>query len=117
MSETTPAIIIPAEVTQSALDSIGVFFEPICGVERNANVSDFLDTSKSFKRAEIIRRYTPIEGKKLLEVGSGFGTNLAVSSTLRSMAMAWNPEESASTRAFSPPKRCSPPTASIPPAS
>ena len=78
MNENTPAIIIPAEVTESALESIGVFFEPICGVERNANVKDFLDTSKSFKRAGIIERYTSIEGKKLLEVGSGFGTNLAV---------------------------------------
>ena len=78
MNAPTPDIIIPPEVTESALQSIGVFFEPICGINRNANVKDFLDTSKSFKRAGIIERYTPIEGKKLLEVGSGFGTNLAV---------------------------------------
>jgi ubiquinone/menaquinone biosynthesis C-methylase UbiE len=78
MNEDMPAIIIPPEVTESALESIGVFFEPICGVDRNANVKDFLDTSKSFKRAGIIQRYTPIQAKKLLEAGSGFGTNLAV---------------------------------------
>jgi len=74
----TPTIIIPPEVKQSALESIGAFFEPISGVNRDANISDFLDTSKSFKRVEMIRRYTPIEGQKVLEVGSGFGTNLAV---------------------------------------
>jgi len=74
----TPALIIPPEVWESAVESIGVFFEPISGVERNANINDFLDTSKSFKRAGMIRRYIPIEGKKVLEVGSGFGTNLAV---------------------------------------
>jgi ubiquinone/menaquinone biosynthesis C-methylase UbiE len=78
MSGNTPDVIIPPEVVESALESIGAFFEPICGVERNANIKDFLDTSKSFKRAAIIQRYAPMQGKKLLEVGSGFGTNLAV---------------------------------------
>lgn len=73
-----PALFIPPDVTQSAVESIGVFFEPISRVERNANAKDFLDTSKAFKRAEILKRYTPITAKKLLEVGSGFGTNLAV---------------------------------------
>lgn len=71
-------IIIPPEVRESAVESMGIFFEPISGIERNASVNDFIDTAKSFKRAEIIRRYIPIEGKKVLEVGSGFGTNLAV---------------------------------------
>ena len=38
---------------------------------------DFLDTSKSLKRAEILERYTPLAGRKVLEIGSGFGTNVA----------------------------------------
>jgi SAM-dependent methyltransferase len=55
-----------------------VFFEPISGVDRHTASRDFLDLAKSFKRAEILGRYTSLEARKVLEVGSGFGTNLAV---------------------------------------
>jgi len=74
----TPALEIPPEIVQSARDSLGAFFEPIAKVDREISTRDFLDTAKSFKRAEILRRYTPLESKKLLEIGSGFGTNLAM---------------------------------------
>lgn len=73
-----PAIVIPAEVVEIALHSIGEFFEPISRVDPEANIGDFLDTSKSFKRAKILSRYAPLESQRLLEIGSGFGTNLAV---------------------------------------
>jgi SAM-dependent methyltransferase len=72
------ALVIPPEVVERAMQSIGAFFEPIAKVDPQTNVRDFLDTAKSFKRAEILRRYSQIESKKLLEIGSGFGTNLAV---------------------------------------
>ncbi len=72
------ALEIPTEVVESALQSIGKFFEPIAKVDPQTNVQDFLDTAKSFKRAEILQRYAPMQSKKLLEIGSGFGTNLAV---------------------------------------
>ncbi|MBZ5580656.1 MAG: class I SAM-dependent methyltransferase [Acidobacteriia bacterium] len=72
------AITIPPEVVNAALESIGKFFQPICGVDPESNVKDFLDASKSFKRAEILSRYAPLESRRLLEIGSGFGTNLAV---------------------------------------
>jgi SAM-dependent methyltransferase len=72
------ALRIPPEVVDRALESIGTFFEPIAKVDPQTNVRDFLDTAKSFKRAEILQRYAPMESKKLLEIGSGFGTNLAV---------------------------------------
>ena len=73
-----PAISIPPEVFEAALQSVSGFFQPICKVDPEANVKDFLDASKSFKRAEILSRYGPLESKRLLEIGSGFGTNLAV---------------------------------------
>ncbi len=72
------ALAIPEEVREMALNSIGKFFQPICGVAPEANVADFLDAAKSFKRARLISRYTPLESRRLLEIGSGFGTNLAV---------------------------------------
>jgi SAM-dependent methyltransferase len=71
-------IVVPPEVAESAVQSVGAFFEPISGVGRNAAAKDFLDIAKSFKRGEILKRYTDLESKKFLEVGSGFGTNLAV---------------------------------------
>jgi ubiquinone/menaquinone biosynthesis C-methylase UbiE len=72
------ALEYPPEVIESALQSIGSFFAPIAKVDPETNVKDFLDTAKSFKRAEILQRYAPMESRKLLEIGSGFGTNLAV---------------------------------------
>ncbi len=71
-------IVVPAEVIEIATKSIGTFFEPICRGDRRVIVRDFLDPSKAYKRAGILRRYTSLESKKLLEVGSGFGTNMAV---------------------------------------
>ncbi len=72
------ALEIPPEVVESALQSIGAFFAPIAKIDPQTNVRDFLGTARSFKRAEILQRYSPLASKKLLEVGSGFGTNLAV---------------------------------------
>jgi ubiquinone/menaquinone biosynthesis C-methylase UbiE len=71
-------LIIPPEVRQRAVDSLGTFFEPISKVDRAANAKEFLDLTKAYKRAAILQRYTSIRSKKLLEVGSGFGTSLAV---------------------------------------
>src|ERR1700737_1383843 len=57
---------------------MGSFFEPISRIDRVTAARDFLDTSKSLKRAEILERYATLRGSKLLEIGSGFGTNVAV---------------------------------------
>jgi SAM-dependent methyltransferase len=73
-----PEVVVPPEVFDIAVESIGRFFEPISKVDRLTAADDFLDLSKSFKRAEIIQRYARLDSVKLLEVGSGFGTNLAV---------------------------------------
>jgi ubiquinone/menaquinone biosynthesis C-methylase UbiE len=75
---TTPELVVPSEVVQIAEESIGVFFEPISKIDRATAAADFVDLSKSFKRAGILSRYAVMEGQKLLEIGSGFGTNLAV---------------------------------------
>ncbi|MDQ2842508.1 MAG: class I SAM-dependent methyltransferase [Acidobacteriota bacterium] len=70
-------IVIPEDVVQLARRSVGAFFQSICPSDPDANIRDFLDLSKSFKRAEIVQRYTPLRSRKVLEIGSGFGTNLA----------------------------------------
>jgi SAM-dependent methyltransferase len=71
-------VLIPDSVFVCARDTMGAFFEPISKVDRTAAARDFLDLGKSRKRAEILARYALLHGKKLLEIGSGFGTNLAV---------------------------------------
>jgi ubiquinone/menaquinone biosynthesis C-methylase UbiE len=65
-------------VFASARDTMGAFFEPISRIDRETAARDFLDTSKSHKRAELLTRYAPLRGSKVLEIGSGFGTNVAV---------------------------------------
>ena len=73
-----PEIVVPNEIYETVAASMGAFFEPISRVDRRTSSRDFLDLNKSMKRAEILQRYTTLESKKLLEVGSGYGTNLAV---------------------------------------
>ncbi len=55
-----------------------MFFESISKTPSQAAAADHLNLEKSFRRAEVLERYTPLRQKKLLEIGSGFGTNLAV---------------------------------------
>jgi len=77
-SMASPDIIIPEAVLESARQSVGVFFESFCPSSPEATIQDFLNPAKSLKRAAIMERYTPLRSKKVLEVGSGFGTNLAM---------------------------------------
>lgn len=75
---TSTQIKVPPEVLKLAEESLGRFFEPISKIDRHTSAADFLDLSKSLKRASILGRYTDLRGKRTLEIGSGFGTNLAV---------------------------------------
>jgi ubiquinone/menaquinone biosynthesis C-methylase UbiE len=72
------SVIVPQPVRDVVRDSVGKFFASISGCDPQASADDHLDTSKAFARVEALRKLTPLEGKKLLEVGSGFGVNLAV---------------------------------------
>lgn len=78
MSIALAEITVPPEVTEMAAQSVGAFFEPISRVDRYTAVRDFLELSKSLKRAAFLEKYQGLARKKVLEVGSGFGTNLAV---------------------------------------
>jgi SAM-dependent methyltransferase len=70
-------VVIPNDVFAAARDTIGAFFEPISRIDRVTAARDFLDVSKSLKRAQILERYATLRGSKVLEIGSGFGTNVA----------------------------------------
>lgn len=71
-------IIIPDLVRASAEKSYGAFFQSIAKASSKVCAEDHLDLQKSVKRAELLERYTTMRNKKLLEIGSGFGTNLAM---------------------------------------
>ena len=75
---TDAAIVIPPEVVETARRSLGTLFASLTKGDGAGGADDFLDTARAFKRAHILERYAALRGKKLLEVGSGFGTNLAV---------------------------------------
>jgi len=54
-----------------------VFFEPITRMDRRTIASDFIDLSRCIKRTRELEQHMSIRGKKLLDIGSGYGTNLA----------------------------------------
>jgi SAM-dependent methyltransferase len=70
-------IVVPDSVRELAEQSVGIFFEGVTRTPRDANARDHLDLVKPMKRGELLERFTLMHGKKLLEIGSGFGTNLA----------------------------------------
>jgi SAM-dependent methyltransferase len=78
----TPAnLIVPDEVKKLAEDSLHPFFSPLQArtFSESDNLADFLDLKKSLKRADLLAKYVPLDrSTKLLEIGSGFGTNLAI---------------------------------------
>lgn len=72
------SVIVPQSVHDAARDSIGEFFAGLSGYDPETTAEDQLDVDKALTRVEALRKLAPIDGKKLLEIGSGYGTNLAV---------------------------------------
>jgi SAM-dependent methyltransferase len=72
------SVHVSPEVYAHAVNDVGAFFEPLNKIDRHTLAADHLNLTKSIKRAELIERYAPLRGQKVLEIGAGFGTNLAV---------------------------------------
>jgi SAM-dependent methyltransferase len=72
-----PVITVPDRVFSLATESLR-YFEKINGDSGEMHARDALDIPRAVKHAELLNRYIPIEGARLLEVGSGVGANLAV---------------------------------------
>jgi len=69
---------IPADVSEAAVRSLGAYFERINGVDPAVLGRDHVDPLRYFKNIEALNREIPLAGKKLLEIGSGFGVSLAI---------------------------------------
>jgi SAM-dependent methyltransferase len=70
-------LIVPDDIVTACADSLGAFFEPISKRDRLVLAQEHLAVGQSIKKAEILERYVDLSGKKLLEIGSGYGTCLA----------------------------------------
>jgi SAM-dependent methyltransferase len=74
-------VIVPDEVRKLAAESLLPVFSPLQSktISADDNVSDLLDLPRALRRADLLARFVPLNGNtKLLEIGSGFGTNLAI---------------------------------------
>jgi SAM-dependent methyltransferase len=73
----TEAIVIPDSVRTLTEESVGVFFEGVTRTPAAVNARDHLDLARPMRAALVLEEFAPLRGKKLLEIGSGFGINLA----------------------------------------
>lgn len=73
-----PLLNIPAHVTEMAIHSLGAYFEKLNGVDKETLGRDHINPVRYLHNIEAIDEETPLAGKKLLEIGSGFGLSLAL---------------------------------------
>jgi SAM-dependent methyltransferase len=79
LGATDPAgLCIPADVRELAVASLGAYFEKICGVDRAVLGRDHVNPERYLKNIETLNAQVPLRGKKLLEIGSGYGVSLAL---------------------------------------
>lgn len=56
----------------------GVFYAKLTGVDKYKLTDDLLDPIKAENQATILQKYTNLDNKRILEIGSGLGVNLMV---------------------------------------
>lgn len=78
MTSADDAFDLPPEVFDLAVEDVGRFATTIHKTDARMVAADHLDCVKPIRRAKIIERYVPLRGKKVLEIGSGYGNNLAI---------------------------------------
>ena len=54
----------------------GAFFTPLCRLSPEKIAADLLNPVKALAQAELLSRYVPLQGRTVLEIGSGLGVNL-----------------------------------------
>lgn len=74
----TEVIVVPDSVRDIAEKSVGAFFEGVNKMPKEAAARDHLGLQRQAMKGQLLDSITPLKGKKLLEIGSGFGTNLAI---------------------------------------
>jgi ubiquinone/menaquinone biosynthesis C-methylase UbiE len=74
------SVRIDENIYKKVSETYSVFFSKLCGVDNKKITKDVLSTSKVYDQVKIIERFfgESIEGKKILEIGSGYGLFVAV---------------------------------------
>jgi ubiquinone/menaquinone biosynthesis C-methylase UbiE len=70
-------IVIPEAVHRAALEELGGYFTKISLLSPELMAADHLDPGKAAIAARQLEQFVSLRGKKVLEIGSGFGVNLA----------------------------------------
>jgi SAM-dependent methyltransferase len=73
-----PLLSIPSTATDSAIRSLGTYFEPLNGVARDIQGRDHVNPTRYFQNIVTLNGEIPLAGKKLLEIGCGFGIGLGL---------------------------------------
>jgi SAM-dependent methyltransferase len=73
-----PDLCIPTRVRESVIASLGAYFEKINRVNRVVLGNDHVNPDRYLKNIEALNACVPLQGKKLLEIGSGYGVSLAL---------------------------------------
>jgi len=73
-----PPLLVPSHVREAVVASQGAFFERLCHVDRAKIADDLLSEDKARQQATLLERHATLQGAKLLEIGSGLGTNIIV---------------------------------------
>jgi ubiquinone/menaquinone biosynthesis C-methylase UbiE len=76
-SVTQPSITIPDEVIRLAVEG-HQHFKRYAPISPELETRDILDTSRAVKHAAMLQRYAKLERARILEIGSGYGLNMAV---------------------------------------
>jgi SAM-dependent methyltransferase len=74
-SLSTPFCTVTDAAWTRVRDSQGVLFTHQMGIDPGKYADDTLDPRKAEDMADVLRAYTPLDGKKVLEIGAGCGVN------------------------------------------
>lgn len=75
-NEAKDIINIPPRVYDLVKESLGQYFSKISLMKPDDLTKDMLNPAKMIHNKQMLSKYVNLEGKKILEVGSGYGTNL-----------------------------------------
>ncbi|MBT6090560.1 MAG: class I SAM-dependent methyltransferase [Rhodospirillaceae bacterium] len=69
----TPDCQITDEAFARVRDSQGAYLEPVQGLDPHQFAADTLDPARAMEAAAVLQRVTPLNGKRVLEIGAGCG--------------------------------------------
>ena len=73
-----PDLIVPQAVLDESINSMGRFFERLNGIDSELLGRDHVSPTRYIKNIDELNAVVSLSGKRVLEVGSGFGISLAL---------------------------------------